>query len=427
MKTVSALLAGCALALGLPAVSFAQAAPSATATTTIPTLNTAPAVDQLNYSLTASEAILIGYYGNNGVTSSTNISGTAAYVSGSQAHPTSFLYSGGYLFGDYGGQPSSTYQDFGVSQEFNTKHMTYVLSDQVSYLPNAPVFGLSGVVGVGDIGTEPIGTGSTAFNSILTNYGKQVTNIAAASATARFTGSTSLEGFGNYTVQRFPDDTGIDNDDVEGGALLDHRISGRNTVGAGYVYYNFQYESGYNLSITTQEAILQYQHTFSPRLLLSASAGPEFTSSTDATLFPSGTNVAADVSLFYTAQRTRYLLSYSRGTTAGSGVLLGTLSNNVNFTAQHDFDRNWSGGFSANYGYASSLESLDGSNSTASSFYTGIQANRRLGRDFSAYASYGLEVQSISGPLLVNAFNGVANVIGVGITYAPRPIKMGHH
>ena len=425
MRIVPALLFGIALALGLPAVSCAQATPSAT--TAIPTLHTAPTVDQLSYSLTASEAVLFGNYGNNGVTSSTNISGTAAYVSGSQSHPTSFLYSGGYLFGNNNGQPSSTYQDFGVSQEFNTTHVTYVLSDQVSYLPNAPVFGLSGIVGVGDVGTEPIGTGSTAFDSILTDFGKRITNIVGASATGRLTGSTSLEGFGNYTVQRFPDNTGIDNDDVEAGAILDHRISGKNTVGAGYVYYNFQYKSGYDISITTQEAVLQYQHTFSPRLLLSASAGPEWTSSTDSTLFPSGTNVAADVSLFYTANRTRYLLSYSRGTTSGSGVLLGTLSDNVNFTAQHDFDRNWSGGFSANYGYASSLESQEESSSTASSFYTGIQANRRLGRNFSAYASYGLEVQSISGPLLVNAFNGLANVIGVGITYAPRPIKMGHH
>jgi hypothetical protein len=142
---------------------------------------------------------------------------------------------------------------------------------------------------------------------------------------------------------------------------------------------------------------------------------------------PSSTNVAAQFSLFYTAKRNRYLLSFSRGTTTGEGVLAGTLSNDANFTAQRTFDKNWSGGFSANYGYSSSLESGAENSSTVSSFYTGIQVNRRLGRQFSAYGSYNLEVQSTSGSMLVNAFNGTGNVLTAGIMYSPRPIRMGHH
>lgn len=427
MKTIPAVFANCLLAAGLHGVAFAQATPAATATPTVPTLNTAPFAGQLSYSLSASQSLLFGYNGETGLTSTTNVSGSSAFVSASQTHPTSFLYAGGYLFGENTGQPSSTYQDFGISQELVTRHYTFLVGDQVSYLPNAPVFGLSGVPGVGDIGTQPIGTGSLPVESILTDFGKRVSNTVNGSASVRFTADTSLSGFGDYTVLRFPDNNGIDTNETDGGASLNHRIDARNTVGVGYSYSNFGYESGENISITSQSVNLQYQHVFSRQLLLGASIGPQRTSSSDTALLPSSTNVAADLSLFYSSKSTKYLLSYSRGTTSGAGVLLGTLSNNVNFTASRQLTQNWSGAFSANFGTAASLETVGGTGSTADSFYTGIQASRRLGRNFSAYGSYNVETQSISGPLLeVNAFSGVENVIGLGITYSPRPIQVGH-
>jgi hypothetical protein len=408
-------------------MAHAQATPAATGTPTVPTLNRAPFAGQLTYSLGASQSILVGYNGNGGLTSSTNVSGSSAYVSASQSHPLSFLYSGGYLFGENTGQPNAVYQDFGISQQLITRHYTFLVGDQVSYLPNAPVFGLSGVPGVGDIGTAPIATGSLPVESILTDYGRRVSNTVNGAATAKFSAETSLSGFGDYTILRFPDNNGIDTDETDGGGSLDHRIDARNTVGVGYSYSNFAYQSGENLSITTQEISLQYQHVFSRQLLVAASAGPQRTSSSNAALVPTGTNVAADLSMFYTSKSTRYLLSYSRGTTSGAGVLLGTLSNNVNFTASRNFSRDWTGSFSANYGTAASLETVGGRGSTADSFYTGVQASRRLGRFFSAYGSYTAEVQSTSGPLLeVNAFSGVASVIGFGITYSPRPIQVGH-
>ena len=427
MKTIPIIAANCLLAAGLHGVAYAQATPAAVGTPTIPTLNSAPLAGQFTYSLGASESLLTGYNGGSGLTSSTNVSGSAGFVSASQSHPLSFLYSGGYLFGEGNGQPNSVYQDFGVSQQLITRHYVFLIGDQVSYLPNAPVFGLSGVPGVGDIGTQPIGTGSLPVESILTNYGRQVSNTVHGSATAKLSAETSLTGFGDYTLLRFPSNNGINTDEVDGGASLNHRLDARNTIGAGYSYSNFSYASGQNISITSQAVTLQYEHVFSRQLLLAASAGPQRTSSSEPGLIPTSTNVAADLSLFYSAKSVHYLLSYNRGTTSGAGVLVGTLSDNVNFTASRQLSRDWSGGFSANYGDASSLETVGVASFSVNSFYAGVQATRKLGRNFSAYGSYNVEVQSTSGPSLgVNAFNGVENVIGLGITYSPRAIQLGH-
>jgi hypothetical protein len=438
MKTLPVILATCLLAACYPGIARGQAAPAATSTPTVPTLNTAPLAGVLNYSLSASQSILLGYNGYSGLTSSTNVTGSAEYVSNSQKNPFSFLYSGGYLFGDGTGQPGYTFQDFGVSQVYNTRNFTFLAGDQVSYLPNSPIFALSGVPGVGDIGTQPIGTGSIPTASILTNYGRRVTNTVNGSVTDRLTGSTSLSAFGDYTILRFQNSAaGLDDNEVDAGANLNHRISGNNTFGVGYTYSNFSYLPGQsdpylsidggNLSITTQEVNLQYQHVFSRQLMLAASIGPERTSSSDSALMPASTNLAADLSLFYKAESTTYLLSYSRGTSAGSGVLLGVSANNVNFTANHTFSREWSGSFSANYSYASQLQTVGLPNTTTSSLYTGVQATRTLGRYFSTYASYNVETQSFNQPFYeLNAFDGTEQVIGLGITYSPRPIHLGH-
>jgi hypothetical protein len=427
MKTIPLVFANCLLAAGLHGAAYAQATPAATGTPTIPSLNVAPLAGQLNYSLSASQSFLVGYNGGDAFTGSANVSGNAGFVSASQSHPLSFLYSGGYLFGESTGQPNSLFQDFGISQELITRHYVFLIGDQVSYLPNSPVFGLSGVPGLGDIGTQPIGTGSLPVESILTNYGKQVSNTAHGSATAKLSAETSLSAFGDYTLLRFPSNSGISTDEVDGGASLNHRLDARNTIGVGYNYSNFSYGSGQNISITSQAVTLQYQHVFSRQLLLAASVGPQRTSSSEPDVIPTGTNVAADLSLFYSAKSITYLLSFNRGTTSGAGVLEGTLSDNVNFTASRQFGRDWSGGFSANYGDASSLETVGASSFTAKSFYAGLQATRKLGRNFSAYGSYNVETQSTRGSSLgVNAFNGVENVIGLGITYSPRAIQLGH-
>ena len=424
----------------IPLCAPAQNVPTA-ASPSIPSFSSSPAADELTYSLSASESMLFNYNGNEGTYSSTNLSGEAAYVSGSQYHPTSFVYSGGYMFGNQPTQPDGTFQNFGISQVINARRFSLVVGDLVNYLPAAPVFGLSGVPGVGDVGAVPIGVGDVPSGSIFTQYGRRVTNTASVGLSPKLTGSTSLNLFGAYTIQRFLD-LGQDNDDLEGSASLMHRIDARNNVGVGYSYSQFRYHDSPGslltsasgpISMTAQGVNVQYEHVFTRKLSASMSVGPQWIDSGNHAAIPPRTSVSAIVSVQHTARMSNASLSYHRGANPGSGVLLGTVSDDLNFTAQHTFTRNWGGGFSANYSHASSLGTIAGDSTGINSVYIGVQARRRLGEHFSAYASYNLQRQSIDlAPLAatttpLNAFSGTGQILGFGITFTPDPLHLRHH
>ncbi|MGI4757111.1 MAG: hypothetical protein ACRYGF_09710 [Janthinobacterium lividum] len=395
--------------------------------------------DLLTYSLTVSNSTIFGYNGVSGASDSVNISGNAGYVSGSDRHPTSFIYSGGYLFGN-NGQPSTGFQNFGVSQVLNTRKWSFVVSDVISYLPATPRYGLAGIPGVGDVGTLPIATGPQTGDALLTNYGQRVTNSASGSADYHLSGRTNINGFTSYTNQHFfgsqPQAVsnvllnafgqGINNNQFTAGAQLQHNLSAATLVGGGYTYTRSSYPSLNGFNFTSSSVVGIYQHTFSPRLSFQASAGPQWTHGSNADIFPSKLGLTANIGASYVAGRTNYSLNYSRGTGTGSGVLLGSTSDYFSFTGQRTFSDRWSAGIFAGYGHSQSLSNDPTLYTSTNSFTAGLQGTRRLSEHFSAFASYSLQYQDV-GQLLAtnNAFNGTAHVISFGVTYAPRPIHLG--
>lgn len=410
------------LLLAVPAAVHGQAVPAGAPAPATGGSTVAP--DQITYSLSASESAIFGYQGVNGASNSFNISGNAGYVSGSERHPTSFVYSGGYFFGN-NGQPSSSFQNLGISQVYMTQKWTLLATDIVSYLPVSPRFGLSGVPGVGDIGTTPVGTGVVPSDALLSNYGRRITNTIVGGATYRITGRTSVRTSGSFSNQYFLDDTGIPNDQAIASGELDHQFTYSTLVGGSYNYSRFTYP-GSGFSFISQSVSAVYQHTFNPQFILTASAGPQWTSGSNAQLAPSSVSVAANLSVNYNVRRTNYTLTFNRGTSAGSGVLYGAQSLTANLAATRQFTDRWTGGLFASYGHANALTNLPGLYTSAESFAVGAQATRRLGQYWSAYGSYAAQFQSV-GQLAAtnNAFSGTAHVISLGISYSPRPIHVG--
>ena len=409
--------------LGFLPSAMAQASASAVPSPSSTGPGGAP--DMLSFSLSASESLIFGYNGVNGASNSLNVSGSAGYVSGSERHPLSFVYSGGYFFGN-NGQPSSSFQTLGVSQVLNTRKWTFLLSDVVTYLPVSPRFGLSGVPGTGDLGTQPIGTGVAPGDALLTNYGRRITNTAVGGATARLTGRDSIRTSVSYTKQHFLDGNGIENNELIAGGELDHAFTQATTVGAGYNFAEGFYPQS-NLSFISQSVVGIFQHSFSPRLSMFASLGPQFTHGSNAILVPSSTGLSVSAGATYLRRHDSYTASFNRGTSTGSGVLYGADTSTFNLAAQHRFSDNWSGGLFTSYGTARTLaDASSGLYVSTSSVAAGAQASRRLGEHFSAFASYAAEFQSVSQLLATdNAFNGTANVISFGVTYAPRPVRLG--
>jgi hypothetical protein len=410
-----------------------QATPTVTPTIaaagTVPSISSAPIAGEFSYSLTASEAYVKGYQGIGNSGSSTNISGQATYVSNSESHPLSVLYSGGYFFGNGSSLNSSSYQNLGVSQILNARRWRLGIADTITFLPSSPVYGVSGVPFSGDVGTTPITTGQVPTQSILTNYGEQVSNTVSGSVARDITGKTFVEGFGSYTVQRFLQ-TGLNNNDLTASASLGHRFSARDTITGSYTYANYSFAGTVaglnNFAFTANGFTGSYSHAFTRKLSLQLSAGPQWISSNNAALIPDRVLFASAVSIAYTGERTRMTLGYNRSPNIGSGVLLGALSDNINVSAQRNFTRDWSGGITANYGRASGLANIPGQNTLTNSFYGGVQANRRIGENFSAFGSYNAATQtSRDAALTQNAFDGTAHIVTVGITFSPRSMRLG--
>ncbi len=378
----------------------------------------------LKYSVTASNSVIFGYNGVNGASDSVNIAGTADYVSGNARAPFSVIYSGGYLFGN-SGQPSSSFQNLGVSQALNGRKWTLIGSDVVSYLPVTPRFGVGGVPGVGDVGTLPISTGLVPGDAVLTNYGRRITNDVTGGADYRFTGRTGIRTSGSYITQHFIDGNGIENDELYAGAELDHQVSRATMVGGGYTFTRATYpQNGFTFISHGVSAIVQ--HTFNAKFSMTASGGPQWTSGSNSAIIPSRLGAAASVGAYYLLRENTFSATYSRGTSTGSGALYGATSDTVNVAVQHTFHRDWSAGLFASFGHAQSLSNLPGLYTSATSFTAGIQATRRISDHWSAFASYAAQTQSISQVVATdNAFNGTAHVITAGITYSPRPIRLG--
>jgi len=414
--------------------AYSQAAPSVV----VPPIQAGPSLGApqlggtLNYSLGASETVLVGSNGNNGTTSSTNIIGTASLITASERHPTSILYSGGYLFANTSGQPSGTFQNLGISQVFATRKWTLVASDFVSYLPSSPTTGFSGVAGVGDIGTIPINP--IGSQSVLSYYSTRITNTVSGSAEYKLTGSTSLEASGLYTIQRFIGDIGIDNSQASATVGVQHRIDARDSVGLNYMFSRFNYGSSplssqLNPSFDSNGVNVTFERALNRRFSMNLSAGPQWTKgSSNGAAFPSRLNVSIGAAVNYRGERTQASLGYYRGANAGSGVLVGASTDNVGIAVQRQLDRNWSGSVSGNYAHNSGLLVSALPQPSTNSFYGGLQLSRRLGRNFSTYLSYTALTQSISSVAgTLNAYNGVTHVVGIGITFAPSSIHIGRH
>jgi hypothetical protein len=176
------------LLIGRPA--FGQALPAAEASPISTGFELPRTAGTLQYSVGVNENLSTGYYAQSGWDSATGVNGNLAFISSSKIYPFSMVFSGGRSWST-SGQPSTLFLNLGLSQVITTRHWNFVLSDSVSYLPQTPSTGLSGIPGVGDLGVPPLQIGD-AGQGVLTQYATRVGNNSSLSATSSLTGKTSI-------------------------------------------------------------------------------------------------------------------------------------------------------------------------------------------------------------------------------------------
>ena len=427
--------------VALPGPSIAQAIPAATAPS-ISTGFTLPSLTgSLNYAVSASQSLASNYFGNAGVTSSTNLSGDLASITNSALYPFNTVFSGGRAWSS-SGQSSYDFFNLSMTQGIHVQRWSFALSDSVNYLPGTATTGLSGVPGVGDLGVNPAqpgtasGTGALPSQGVLSGFSSRVSNSSSLSVGRPITGKTSMNASGSYSLTRFLSNStnagtpGVNSDSDSASLGLSHRIDARNSTGGSFTYSRSSF-SGATFGIpepgfSSQSASLQYSHQFTRKFGMSASAGPQWNntgtpgSSRALSLF---TNLSAS----YSGKFSQGTMAYTRSSNSGYGVVGGAISDSVSFSISRTLDRVWLCALTTAYTQSSQLPS---STSLPFTFHTtvmGVQVSRAIVRSLSAYASYTLQNQSNQGAAAaVDLFSGLSNVTGFGLTYSPMAIHLGH-
>ena len=382
----------------------------------------------LQYTISANQSFETGAVpSGSGTPETSGVSGTLTYTSSTARNQFGTTYSGGGYWSSQSTASSANFQNFEVRDTLNIRRFTLMVSDDVSYLPQSPIGGYSGIPGVGDLSGN-LGFGTLAptiapDQTIFSQYSQRISNATAGSVTLHVTGRTSVTAMGSYGILNFLDTNGYDSHQEMAGMTVNHQFSVRNTIGVKYTYTNF----GYNdmpVTITTHEPSLIYEHLWSRRLKSDFEVGPQWYESTQTSPLPTRVAIAGNASVTYNLARVTSLdLRYIRGISGGSGVLIGSRVDTVSLAAMHRFGRSWSASVTGTYSRNAGL--LQDQLYTTKS--AGAQLARKLGRDFSCYFSYTAIDQSLSGaPFVapVNALEGLYHVFGFGIQFTSRPIRM---
>ena len=404
MKTVCRLL--CFLFLA-SAMARAQAVPAATGP------GGSPLNGNLHYAFRYSQTAEFGSSMGEWQTSSSSIS--LDYATEKKRNPSSINYTGGYTW-TLGGPNYSTglFQRLRLSQGIDWRKWTIRISDDVSYRPQAPVTGFSGIPGIG----EPIGgsvSNPSSNQSILTLKSCVIENTANGEIEHAIKyGSYFVAGGGNDLL-RYPDGTGLDTDMEMANAGLTWRLNARNSVSSGFQFSQFSYP-GYGLTFSTEAVLLGFKRIWSKKVTSDVSAGPQWTGSSDSGALPSSTAATVSAALDYQFRFVSAGLNYSRGTNGGSGYLFGSKADNVDVTFSHGFGRDLSIGIEGSYRRTAGLQK----SGITSARCGGVQANRRIGRYLSVFADYTALDQSSSSILPASALGRLMHVVGFGVEYSPR-------
>ncbi len=432
------------LGLAMGAVAHGQAVPAGTSVTSSNLGPNLPNLDGiLHYALSASEVVQYGYYGDGEVTQSTVLSGDIGYTAKSTVRPFSMLLNGGVILGNQSGQGTSYYTSATAAQGLVTRHWNFNISDTVSYLPQSPTVGLSGIAGVGDIGSLPVqGPSAGPAGGVLSTDGNRISNTLSGGAERLITHNTSISGTGSWSILHFLDNSnGLNWSQVSGEVAINRRLDPRSSVSVNAVYSTFNYGGGSGNAgsgVVTQPDIetrglnLAYERVLSRTLSMSLSAGPQWVSSSNSTLVPASLNVAASANLSYQRRLTSASVGYTRGVNGGSGVLAGALADSVVGYLGHTYGRRWVTSLTTTFTHTAGLTQLANGGSVVpvnevfETIYGGAQVTRAFGTHFSGYVSFSTQHQTTNLPSgAPNAQLGTSQTFGVGVTYTPRSTRLG--
>ncbi len=341
-------------------------------------------------------------------------------------------YSGGGYFSTDSGQGNGTYQQLGVMQSFTWQRWQLQFFDEFAYLPTTQ-FGFGGLTGIGapgiggslTPGAPGLGGPFVPDQSVLFSNGPRYSNSFVTQATYELSRRGSLTFVGSYGILRFTESGNIGNDDVVGSIGYNYVLSKKDTLGVLYRFTTYHF-MGFPQALGNHVFNLAYSRRITGRLAFSLFGGPEITTFR----IPIGTSTqridgAFGTSLSYAFKSGGVTFGYTRGTSGGSGVLVGSTEDLVNAGATRQLSRLWTA--HGNFGFGR-IHAFTPSNAPSSpgynSYFLGAGLDRPLGRNASLSFGYTAYVQQLNAAACSGCGTSTQHQVSVGFQWHTRPFVL---
>jgi hypothetical protein len=325
-------------------------------------------------------------------------------------------YSGGGTFSNNSSVGNSGYQQLAFAESFLLNRWIVQIVDQFAQLPQSAFgFGAGTTLGVPGVGgslgpTIPgIGNNYVPNQSIFGGFGPRYSNAAVVQATYQLSRRSSITASGSYGILHFVDPGNTDTDSLFGSLGYNYKLTPKDTIGVFYQFASYHYP-GSPQAYGSQTVSAAYSRKITGRLALSLYGGPQITSFR----VPVGTSSSttsgyASAFLNYSVERGGISGSYVHGLSGGSGLLTGSILDQVSFSATRQLTRVWS--VNAIVGYSHNRTVINSTAAPGNPSYDNWYAGGGIGRPFGRNLTFSV---AFSENLQTN--NPGCNVPGCGVS-----------
>ncbi|HVB98383.1 MAG TPA: hypothetical protein VNJ12_03500 [Candidatus Dormibacteraeota bacterium] len=377
-----------------------------------------------------------GAFGTSNVEPVSTVSGLIAFHHLWSRYDLTAQYAGtGFIYNQQSALNTSAHE-FSVMQRIEGRRSTFLLSDVVTYMPEAS-FGYARFSGFSNFNGVGYGYGGlfgsnaggldTSFlpsQSILTGPSTRVSNSVMGEYDYQMSPLSSLTLTGSYALLRFPSADFINSDDAMFRLGYNHTLTPKDSVGVAYQAGIFRFNQS-SSDFVTHVASLTYRRTISRRMAMQFGAGPQinvFSSSAPG----QDTNLdwQASAWLSYQLRRSVVAVNYQHYTSGGSGVYLGARTDDVGVYFSVPVSRTWSVDTDMGYAHNTTVQSgnLPGAGRSYDSWYGSVNFHRVLNRWLSLFVSYNLQQQLAATPTCLGSMCGTFSTqqyFSIGLNWHP--------
>lgn len=324
-----------------------------------------------------------------------------------------------------GASRNQMFHQFGVTQTFNFRRWSVLLSDALSYSPESTFAyfgsGYGTIPGMSGLGSNIAGLNSNLMpnQSILAGPTSQLANTAVGQLQYSFSARSSLTATGSYGVLYFPDNDLMDGRQYNAMAGYNRILTSRDSIGLLYGYSSYSFE-GTGQRMNNHLVQLSYARRLTGRLSLKLAGGPQINAFNTPGLSDQRAYWSADAAAIYRRGRNEFSLNYIHSITGGSGVLMGAETSNLTAGVGRSLSRAWSGSLSFGYARNSGISV----NRDYDAEYGTIELRRRLGAYAGLYFNYSIQSQGVGSCGLTCGDNALRHIFGVGFDWHFRPVRL---